>query len=113
MRLIKGSEVVTIFRKTLGPVDDFGNPTETIQSIVIEGCLVELGGTQITQTLFRDEAIIDIVVYFPSGTDVIKNDSFSYRGVKYRQSAAPLEWPGMIGSMIEPDVIVGLERYDG
>lgn len=111
--ILIGQETITIIRKTLGANDDFGNPTYTSEEIEVDQCLVEIGGSSIAQTLFRDLATVDVVVYIPYGTLIEDNDSFELRGKAYRMASEPQEWIPFEDSIISPRVIVGLERFNG
>lgn len=110
---IKGTEQVTVIEGGPAGEDEYGNVIlETLEKIY-DGCLVELGGSSITQEIFREKSDIEIVVHFPHNTQIFKYDILIVRGERYSIAAEPLNWIGMAGSPIKPMVLVGAKRVNG
>lgn len=113
MNLIQGVEEITIFRKTEGSNDSFGNPTYEEESFTVENCLIEPAASSITETLFRDFSKIQVVVYAPENTIFEASDLVEINGKKYKLKEEAKNWTPFLCSIITPKTVVGLVSYNG
>ena len=104
-------ETVTIIRRTLGAVDDYGNPTFTTSQISLPGCLVAWGSTN--EPVSADSTPIDsqMTLYAPAGTVIEPEDVFLIRGVEYVKDGQPQGWVSMLN--VSKGVVLPLRRRDG
>ena len=110
--MIPGTETVTIVRRTLGTVDDYGNPTETTSLIAVTGCLVGFGTTN--EPVLVDTTPVDsqVSIYFPEGTVIEANDSFVMRGESWVKDGRPMDWISPFQSQ-QVGVVVNVRQQRG
>lgn len=90
--MIAGTETVTIVRRTLGTVDDYGNPSETTSMISVPGCLIGFGSTDEPIAVDASPQSSQVTIYFPAGTIVQANDSFVFRGSAWVKDGRQMDW---------------------
>lgn len=87
-------ETVTVVRAGLADdgygnqVPDWSNPTRT----PYDGCAVGQGsrGSEVTDD--RNAVVSDLVVFMPSGADVMATDRLEVRGRAYEVVGEPFDW---------------------
>ena len=104
-------ETVTIVRRTLGSVDDYGNPTSTTANITVEGCLVGWGTTNEPALADADPVATQMTLYMPAGTSVLDGDAFIVRGDNFVKDGMAQSWSSMLN--VSKGVVVMLRRHDG
>jgi len=108
MRL--GVQTVVRKRASVGPEDEYGNPTAgTVSSLDIHGCSVQPGGgselddrRESTTTLYS--------VWAPAEADVVETDIITHEGVDYAVDGAIERWnanPRMAYKMIRLKAVSG------
>lgn len=104
-------ETVTIIRRTLGAVDDYGNPSFTTADITVTGCLVGWGSTN--EPVSAESTPIDtqMTLYMPAGTSVQDEDIFVVRGDQFVKDGFAQAWSSMLN--VSKGVVVSLRRRDG
>lgn len=104
-------ESVTIIRRTLGAVDDYGNPTFTTANVTVAGCLVGWGST--SEPVSAEATPIDtqMMLYMPAGTAIQDEDIFVVRGDQFVKDGFAQEWTSMLN--VSKGVVVSLRRRDG
>ena len=104
-------ETVSIIRRTLGVVDDYGNPTFTTSTIPVAGCLVGWGSTSEPVTAEGSPIDSQMSLYMPAGSVVQDEDIFVVRGDEYVKNGAAQAWSSMLN--VSKGVVVMLRRRDG
>lgn len=104
-------ETVTIIRRTLGAVDDYGNPTFTTSNVTVAGCLVGWGSTNEPVTTEGNPIDIQMTLYMPAGSTVQDEDIFVVRGDQYVKDGFAQSWSSMLN--VSKGVVVSLRRRDG
>ncbi|BAU99618.1 hypothetical protein [Aurantimicrobium minutum] len=104
-------ESVTIIRRTLGAVDDYGNPTFTTAEVTVPGCLVGWGSTNEPVTVEGSPIDTQMMLYMPAGSTVQDEDIFVVRGNRYVKDGFSQEWTSMLN--VSKGVVVALRRRDG
>lgn len=90
--MIAGVETVTIVRRALGTVDDYGNATETTSLIPVSGCLIGFGSTDEPITVDSNPQLAQATIYFPDGTVIEPTDSFVMRGSTWVKDGRQMDW---------------------
>ncbi len=104
-------ETVTIVRRTLGSVDDYGNPTATTSNVTVTGCLVGWGMTNEPALADADPVATQVTLYMPAGTTVQDGDEFIVRGDTFVKDGMAQAWSSMLN--VSKGVVVMLRRRDG
>jgi hypothetical protein len=104
-------ESVTIVRRTLGSVDDYGNPTATTSNVTVNNCLVGWGSTSEPALTDADPIATSMTLYMPAGTVVHDGDEFVVRGDRFVKDGMAQEWTSMLN--VAKGVVVSLRRHDG
>lgn len=104
-------ESVVIVRRTLGAVDEYGNPTATVSQITVENCLVGWGSSSEPALADADPVTTQMTLYMPSETEVLDGDEFIVRGDYFVKNGMAQQWASMLN--VSKGVVVGLRRRDG
>jgi hypothetical protein len=104
-------ETVTIIRRTLGAVDDYGNPTFTTAEVTVAGCLVGWGSTNEPVTAEGSPIDTQMTLYMPAGSTVQDEDIFVVRGDQFVKDGMAQAWSSMLN--VSKGVVVSLRRRDG
>lgn len=105
------SETVTIVRRSLGSVDDYGNPTVTTTTVPLDGCLVGWGSTNEPALADADPVATQMTLYMPAGTQIFEGDEFIVRGETFVKDGMAQEWKSMLN--VSKGVVVMLRKHDG
>lgn len=111
--LLKGRDEVTIKRASSDSEDEFGNPIEFFEDILVKGCLVANSSESISQELFGDSVSYEKLIIFPKTMDIRVEDIISFKGDIYRLASAPVNWTHALGSMIKPRTLLAIQRSEG
>ncbi|HEX5119849.1 MAG TPA: hypothetical protein VFW65_32080 [Pseudonocardiaceae bacterium] len=91
-----GHQIITVIRRTSGPPDRLGVPTQVETRHDVSGCSVQPVGT--------DEQLsnVDLVVtrwrlYAPADADVVVTDAVIAGGLTYEVDGDPQVWPDIRG----------------
>lgn len=108
----RGTETITIVRKTSTGVDDFGNPTYSTSSTTIQNCGIGFGNSDEPVLDDRDPIDTTLTLFMPAGTVIEPNDLFIVRGTKFVKTSSPEVWVSPI-QMGDLPVIQRVRRRDG
>jgi hypothetical protein len=82
--ITRGSETVTILRKvSTNTVNDYGHEVDTIETLLVNNCLVAFGSTSEPVDINRNAADIALTVYMPKNTIIADGDIFVIRDIEY------------------------------
>jgi hypothetical protein len=88
----RGNETITIKRRTISGVDDYGNEAYTTSDIVIRECLLGFGETSEPIDASRQPIDASVTLYMPNGTLILEDDRFVVRGSEFVKEGDPLNW---------------------
>lgn len=92
MSFIRGGETITIKRKTLGDVDDFGNPTFVYSNITVRDALIAVDGSDSPVSSDRDAVDAKISIYLPPSVEIQNEDVFVIRGSQWVMDGTAQKW---------------------
>jgi hypothetical protein len=105
-------EQVTVIRKTLGSVDQYGEPTVTETEVTLNAYVSQrLTGNG---TIYNPDANIlsdGLTLYVPTNTEVRANDEFVVRGLRYQLEGDAFDWKNGITSWT-PGGVINLSRLE-
>lgn len=110
--IIRGDEPIFIHRKTESGVDDYGNPTHTVEQILIRDALFSYGSSGEPVEVARNPIDAALTLYLPEGTTVLDGDVFEIRGSMWVKDGEPSEWPQLWPGFV-PGVVLQVRRRRG
>lgn len=110
--MLQGTESVTIVRRTLGAVDDYGVPTESVTNIVVDRVLVGFGSSKQPASADEDPQNTQVTLYFPNGTVIESDDEFIIRDTHWVKDGRAQDWIAPFGSFA-PGVVVDVRQRLG
>jgi hypothetical protein len=112
MAFFRGMETITIVRKSVSGVDDFGNPTFSTTNTTLQNCGIAFGGSDEEVMDDRDPIDTTLTLYLPYGTAIEPDDVFIVRGTKFVKASSPEVWVSPF-AIQELPVIQKVRRRDG
>lgn len=109
---LTGTESVTIVRRALGSVDEYGLNSFTTSEIVINKVLVGFGSTSEPVTADGSPQDIAVTLYFPHGTVIQPEDEFIIRGNRWVKDGRVMDWVSPFGGF-DPGVVVNVRQRLG
>lgn len=110
--IVRTDEPIYIHRKTESGTDEYGNPTYTVEEILIRNALFAWGTTSEPVEVARDPVDARLTLYLPYGTDVQDGDEFEIRDTMWVKDGNPNEWQQLFPGLI-PGVVLGVRKRDG
>lgn len=92
MSFFRGSETVTIRRRSATATDDYGNKTYSTTTIVVKGCLIGFSGENEGNEPDRQPSDVSLTLYMPNGTVVQPGDRFIVRGTEFVKDGEAEDW---------------------
>lgn len=108
----RGNETVTIKRKAIAGVDDYGNETYTTTEIVVSNALLGFGATDEPIDASRNAVDASVTLYLPSGTVILEEDVFEVRGSDFVKDGDPMAWESPFSGW-NLGVVVKVRKRDG
>lgn len=92
MSFFRGSETVTIKRRSATGTDDWGNKTYSTTTISVSNCMLGFGSESEQVEANREPIDTGLTIYMPNGTQVEPGDRFIIRGTEFVKDGDPQEW---------------------
>ena len=110
--IVRTDEPIYIHRKTESGVDSYGNPTYTVEEILVRNVLFAYGTTTEPVEVEREPVDARLTLYFPYGTVIEDGDEFEIRNTMWVKDGEPNDWQQLFAGFT-PGVVVGVRRRDG
>ena len=108
----RGNETVTIKRKAISGVDDYGNETYSTTQIVVGNCLLGFGPTDEPVDASRNPVDASVTLYMPNGTVILEDDVFVVRDHEFVKDGDPMNWQSPFSNW-QLGVVVKVRRTVG
>jgi len=110
--IVRTDEPIIIHRRSQNGTDQYGNPTFTVEEILVRDALFAWGTTEEPVEVSRDPLEAKLTLYFPYGTVIQDGDEFEIRETMWVKDGEPNEWQ-QLWPGFEPGVVVGVRRKVG
>jgi hypothetical protein len=104
------SEPVTVTRSIADDVDDYGNPTFTVSTFVVQ-CLVGFGPSSEPALADANPVSSQMTLYMPPETVIEDGDIFTIRGDDWVKDGMPRLW--VSGLDVAQGLVLSVRRHDG
>lgn len=111
MTFFRGSETVTIKRRSATATDEYGNKTYSSTTITVRDCLIGFGGESEGVEPTREPSDIGLTLYLPNGTQVQPGDRFIVRGTEFVKDGEAQDWTAPFDFNV--GVVVKVKRRNG
>ena len=109
---IGGGEPITIKRRSKTSVDEYGNPTYSLTTIIVREALIALGGTSESNDPARTPTDAKVTLYLPNGTQILDGDRLIIRDTEWVKDGEAQEWNSPFPSS-PAGVVVNVKRRRG
>lgn len=110
--IIRGDEPIFIHRRSVTGEDAYGQPTYSVETILIRDALFSYGGTSEPVMPDRDPIDARLTLFLPEGTDVHEGDRFEIRETMWEKDGDPESWPQLWAGFV-PGVVLQIRRRRG
>lgn len=110
--IVRTDEPIYIHRKTESGVDEYGNPTYTVEEILVRDALFAFGSSSEPIDVERDPVDAKLTLYLPYGTVIQDGDEFEIRETMWVKDGDPNEWQKLWPGFA-PGVALTVRRRDG
>ena len=110
--IVRTDEPIVIHRRSHSGTDQYGNPTYTIEEILVRDGLFAWGTTEEPVEVSGEPLEAKLTLYFPYGTVIEDGDEFEIRETMWVKDGEPNEWQ-QLWPGFEPGVVVGVRRKSG
>lgn len=92
MSFFRGSETVTIQRRSATSTDGYGNKSYSTTNIVVKNCMIGFGESSEPVDAAADPVNTSLTIYMPNGTQIQPGDVFLIRGTKFVKDGEQQDW---------------------
>jgi hypothetical protein len=111
MTFFRGSETVTIKRRSATATDEYGNKTYSTATITIKNAMIGFGGESEGLEPDREPSDVSLTLYLPNGTQVLPGDRFIVRGTEFVKDGEAQSWSAPFDFNV--GVVVKVKRRNG
>lgn len=111
MSFFRGSETVTIKRRSAVATDDWGNKTYTDTIVTVKNCMLGFGGSSEAVEPAREMSDQTLTIYMPNGTKIEPGDRFIIRGTEFIKDGEAQDWQAPFNFNV--GVVVNVKKRRG